>query len=107
MAAPPILPLLLSMTCSSGPFDHPTESSIAEGFLAAPERGAIAVLAASWRVPASERFSTLLVEALSEPGIPIGEAILEAKRTETDRELVEAYNLLGDPGLVLLHGGKQ
>ena len=43
------LPVVLSLTCYSAPFDHPTADSIGEKFLRIPERGAIAVFAASWR----------------------------------------------------------
>jgi hypothetical protein len=96
------LPLVLSMTCSSGPFDHPTADSIAEALLRTPDRGAIGVLAASSRVQASRRFSSLLVNALLENGSRIGEAVMQAKRKETDRTLVESYNLLGDPALFLI-----
>ena len=95
------LPMVLSMTCSSGPFDHPSADSIAEAFLQQPDRGAVAVLAASWRIPASERFSAALVKQLTQPGTTIGEAVLRAKQQEPNRALVESYNLLGDPALVL------
>ena len=70
----------------------------------APDRGAIGVLAASWRVPPSQRFSTLLIEELLAPGARIGEAVMRAKRAERRRSLVESYNLLGDPALVLALG---
>ncbi|MCP5109346.1 MAG: hypothetical protein GY953_00770, partial [bacterium] len=43
------LPLVLSMTCFSAPFDHPNADSIGEKFLRVANRGAIAVFAASWR----------------------------------------------------------
>jgi hypothetical protein len=93
------LPLVLSMTCSSGPFDHPTADSIAETFLRLPDRGAIGVLAASWRVPASARFSAALVEQLTSDDATIGEAVMRAKRSGASRALVESYNFLGDPAL--------
>jgi len=95
------LPLVLSMTCSSGPFDHPEASSIAEAFLLLPGNGAMGVLAASWRVPASHSFSTLLLNELMQPGQSIGEAILKAKRKEPRHALVESYNFFGDPALEL------
>ncbi len=41
------LPMILSMTCYSAPFDNPTEDSIGERFLREADRGAIAVFAAS------------------------------------------------------------
>jgi len=95
------LPLVLSMTCSSGPFDHPQASSIAEAFLLLPGKGAMGVLAASWRVPASQSFSQLLLGELLQPGSSIGEAILKAKQKESNLALVESYNFFGDPALQL------
>ncbi len=95
------LPMVLSMTCSSGPFDHPVANSMAEAMLLMPRRAAIAVLAASWRVTASFKFSSALTTALTEQRIPIGEAIMRAKRMETNPLLVESYNLLGDPAMML------
>jgi len=95
------LPMILSMTCSSGPFDHPEAGSIAESFLMRANGGAIAVLAASWRVPASQSFSSLVTGELTRPGQSVGEAIMKAKQAEPNRALVESYNLLGDPALLL------
>jgi len=95
------LPMVLSMTCSSGPFDHPEAGSIAEAFLVHADGGAVGVLAASWRVPASQSFSSLLMGELTQNGQSVGEAIMKAKQSEPNRALVESYNLLGDPALVL------
>lgn len=94
------LPIVLSMTCYSAPFDHPTADSIGEKFLRLPNRGAIAVFAASWRNSPSINFSQVVVQELAKPGT-IGEAIMRAKRLEKDRLLVETYNLLGDPAVPL------
>lgn len=94
------LPIVLSMTCYSAPFDHPTADSIGEKFLRLPDRGAIAVFAASWRNSPSINFSQVVVQELSKPGT-IGEAIMRAKHLEKDRLLVETYNLLGDPAVPL------
>ena len=41
------LPIVLSLTCYSAPFDHPEADSLGERLLRIPERGAIAVIAAS------------------------------------------------------------
>ena len=90
------LPVVLSMTCFSAPFDHPNADSIGEKFLRLPDRGAVAVLAASWRNSPSQQFSQELVNELTQPGT-IGEAILRAKQRIRNRVLVEQYNLLGDP----------
>ncbi len=95
------LPMVLSMTCYSAPFDNPTEDSIGERFLREADKGAIAVFAASWRNAPSTRFSESLVKELLVPGATIGEGIVRAKQSIDDRTLVEMYNLLGDPAVVL------
>ncbi|MEO5561236.1 MAG: C25 family cysteine peptidase, partial [Dokdonella sp.] len=95
------LPMVLSMTCYSAPFDNPTEDSIGERFLREPGKGAIAVFAASWRNSPSPAYSKAVVHELLEPGATIGEAIVRAKKSSQDRTLVEMYNLLGDPAVVL------
>jgi hypothetical protein len=95
------LPMVLSMTCYSAPFDNPTEDSIGERFLREKDKGAVAVFAASWRNTPSPAFSKSVIENLLEPGATIGEAIVRAKKASQDRILVEMYNLLGDPALVL------
>ncbi|GAA0712810.1 C25 family cysteine peptidase [Dokdonella soli] len=95
------LPMVLSMTCYSAPFDNPTEDSIGEKFLREPGKGAIAVFAASWRNSPSPAFSKSIISELLTPGATIGEAIVRAKKQSQDRTLVEMYNLLGDPAVVL------
>jgi len=95
------LPMVLSMTCYSAPFDNPTEDSIGEKFLREPGKGAIAVFAASWRNAPSSAYSKSIISELLQPGATIGEAIVRAKKRSYDRTLVEMYNLLGDPAVVL------
>ncbi len=95
------LPMVLSMTCYSAPFDNPSEDSIGERFLREPDKGAIAVFAASWRNSPQPEYSKALITELLKPGMPIGDAIVTGKKKMTDRTLVETYNLLGDPALVL------
>ncbi|HEY0232230.1 MAG TPA: C25 family cysteine peptidase, partial [Dokdonella sp.] len=95
------LPMILSMTCYSAPFDNPTEDSIGEKFLREPAKGAVAVFAASWRNSPSPDFSKGIIRELLKPGATIGESIVRAKKTTQDRTLVEMYNLLGDPAVVL------
>lgn len=95
------LPLILSMTCYSAPFDHPTADSIGEKFLRLPKKGAIAVIAASWRNSPYKQMSETLVRNLLTPGATIGQALLKTKRESHDDEFVKQYNLLGDPALPL------
>lgn len=91
------LPLILSMTCYSAPFDHPTADSIGEKFLRLADRGAIGVFAASWRNSPTKAFSGRLISHLLQPDLTVGEAIMKAKSEERSRIMVETYNLLGDP----------
>lgn len=94
------LPVVLSMTCYSAPFDHPTADSIGEKFLRTPGKGAIAVFAASWRNTPTQAMSQPLLDELLKPGT-LGEAIQRAKKRSFNRTLIEQYNLLGDPALPL------
>jgi len=93
------LPVVLSLTCYSAPFDHPNADSIGEKLLRLDGRGAIAVLAASWRNRPSPRWGQVLVDELTQPGTTVGEAVMRAKHRVESRLLVETYNLLGDPAL--------
>jgi hypothetical protein len=94
-------PMVLAMTCFSAPFDHPTEDSIGERFLREADKGAVAVFAASWSNWPNPQNSSTLIDALLQPGARIGDAIVEVKKKTQDRTLVEMYNLLGDPAIVL------
>jgi hypothetical protein len=97
------LPVVLSMTCYSAPFDHPSADSIGEKLLRVGERGAVAVFAASWRNAPRTKWGEVLVEELLSSGTTIGEAVMRAKRSigkrAVSRSLVETYNLLGDPAV--------
>jgi hypothetical protein len=96
----PRLPVVLSLTCYSAPFDHPTADSIGEKLIRIPGRGAIAVFAASWRNSPSPNMGELLLSELTIPGNTIGEAIQRAKAGfGSDEMLVQTYNLLGDPAV--------
>lgn len=95
------LPVVISLTCYSAPFDHPTADSIGEKLLRLPDRGAIAVFAASWRNSPSASMGEIVMNELLEPGVAIGEAIRRAKHRIVSEILVETYNLLGDPAVVM------
>lgn len=97
------LPVVLSMTCHSGPFDHPSADSIGEKFIRLKGRGAIAVVAASWRNSPAPNLSEALVREMSHPG-RIGDAFREAKQGQREM-LVELYNLFGDPAVPLAAPG--
>ena len=91
------LPLVISLTCYSAPFDHPSADSIGEKLLRLDGRGAVAVFAASWRNSPSSRWGRELFKELTQDGVTIGEAIMRAKASIKNRLFVETYNLLGDP----------
>ncbi len=93
------LPVVLSLTCYSAPFDHPSADSIGEKLLRLDGRGAIAVFAASWRNSPSARWGQVLFDEMTRDGATVGEAIMRAKVQINDRLFVETYNLLGDPAV--------
>jgi hypothetical protein len=95
----PRLPVVLSLTCYSAPFDHPTADSIGEKLLRIADRGAIAVFAASWRNSPSPIMGESLLAELTTPGSTIGEAVMRAKRVFRNDVLIQTYNLLGDPAV--------
>jgi len=92
------LPIILSMTCYSAPFDHPVADSIGEKFLRLKGRGAVAVIAAAWRNAPTARLSRILLNEMIEAET-VGEAFMRAKRNSTDTDFIRQYNLLGDPAL--------
>lgn len=95
------LPVVLSLTCYSAPFDHPNADSIGEKFLRLPNRGAIGVIAASWRNSPKSIWGQVLMTELTTPGTTIGEALMRAKHDRPHPLFVNTYNLLGDPAVPL------
>ncbi|MCA1779805.1 MAG: C25 family cysteine peptidase [Xanthomonadaceae bacterium] len=92
-------PIVLSMSCATGPFDHPAADSLAEKFLRIRGRGAVAVLAASARNSPSLGFTNSLLEGILSTGT-LGEAVQAAKSARMHPDSALFYNLLGDPALV-------
>jgi len=91
-------PIVLSMTCYTAPFDHPISDSIGEKFLRTEGKGAVAVVAASWRTASIKKDSHDLIAELSKT-TTLGEALMRAKRKSGHREFIHIFNLLGDPAL--------
>lgn len=92
------LPVVVSLTCYSAPFDHPVADSIGEKLIRLPHGGAVAVVASSWRNFPPITFATVLANRLAEPGNRrLGDAFLAAKRSIVDSVSLHTYNLLGDP----------
>lgn len=94
------LPVVLSLSCNTGPFDHPSADSLAEKMLRLPDRGAVAVVAASARNSPLVRFSEALVDEMLS-GLTVGEAMMRAKAVGPHPDIAYFYNLFGDPALVV------
>ncbi len=94
------LPVVLSMTCSTGPFDHPNANSLVEELLNKPHYGAVAIISSSARNNPAKRFSQFLLNTLL-GGESIGESLLQAKIQSKRNSFIEVYNLLGDPAIKL------
>jgi hypothetical protein len=97
-------PIVVHLTCLSGYFAHPLQSSLAEEMLWHPD-GPVAVIAATSLTLSSyqEPFATALLEALADPSVvAVGDALLRAQQVPgIDQEVVDTFSLLGDPALVI------
>lgn len=101
------LPIYINMTCLTGLFSHPSQESLGETLLWAPDGGAIAtIVPSSLTLPSNQtQFNqTLIAELLSPERPTIGEALMRAKQsvtlgTQNDHDIVATFNLLGDPAL--------
>ena len=103
------LPVLFTVTCLSGYFEHPTTPSLGETLLRAPNGGAVAALVPSSAALLTDQrlLAAGLAEALAATGAAaprtLGEAILQAQAGLTAtggvREILLTFNLLGDPAL--------
>jgi hypothetical protein len=98
LAASDRLPVVVSLSCHTAPFDHPSADSIGEKFLRLSHRGALAVIAASWRTLPFVSLVEGLATGLARPGT-LGEALVRAKRSIASPDVTAMYNLLGDPAL--------
>ena len=96
----PKLPIIISLTCYSAPFDHPGADSIGEKFLRIAEKGAVAFYGASWRNWPNHHMATTTMNAMVQAKT-VGEAIQQSKHNLKSETLVQTYNMLGDPALPL------
>lgn len=100
LANNPKLPIIVSFTCFSAPFDHPGADSIGEKFLRIDQKGAVAFFGASWRNWPNYKMATETMSALT-LAPTLGEAIQISKNKIYSPTLIQTYNLLGDPALPL------
>ena len=95
------LPVVVSLTCYSAPFDHPIADSIGEKLLRLKGKGAIAVVASSWRNSPPLELGRKLLQLLGSPRYErLGDAFVAAKRAAGDVMTLSTYNLLGDPATI-------
>ena len=104
------LPIVFTLTCLSGLFQHPTTPSLGEALLRAPNGGAVAALVPSSATmledqnALAEALARALANADAGSHRTLGETILAAQATlQADspaaREVLLTFNLLGDPTL--------
>ncbi|MCX6031148.1 MAG: C25 family cysteine peptidase [Chloroflexi bacterium] len=104
------LPIVFTVTCLSGFFEHPTTPSLGEALLRTKDGGAVAALVPSSAALLSDQH--FLAEGLARAlaaapagGQTLGAIILQAQASLPDtpgvREILLTFNLLGDPSLHL------
>ena len=86
----------------------PSYNTLGHRWLVSGSQGAAAVLGASTlvKVHSAERLSQHLAPLVAEPGMTLGEALVEAKRRVAGvapqlEDVLLGWNLLGDPGLIV------
>jgi len=99
-------PVVLSMSCATAPFDHPTAGSLGETMVLSGDRGAVAFIGASAALHTPPRFGEALVRELLKEET-LGDAVVAAKRQLGRARVSFLYNLLGDPGLPLQPADRQ
>jgi hypothetical protein len=102
------LPVITAQTCLAGQFGFPGVDGIGELLLLRPDRGAVAVWAASGlsindqAILLGDGFYRSVFESGNRV---IGDTILEAQRRyaedEGDEYLLDIYNLIGDPATIM------
>lgn len=110
------LPIVFTVTCLSGLFNHPTSVSLGEALLRAEGTGAVATLVPSGagtlgeQRPLAEALARSLVAMQSgsagDSTVRLGDIMLQAQADlletpEAIREIALTFNLLGDPTLEL------
>ena len=100
------LPIFTTFTCSNGAFAQPGVDSLAEALLRADHGGAVAVVAPSGRMPATNvppLAQTFYNAIMSGEAQTVGDALLAMKSLQTDSpyntDVLHLVNLLGDPAL--------
>jgi uncharacterized repeat protein (TIGR01451 family) len=96
------LPVFLIMNCLNGFFQDVYTQSLAESLILAPNGGAVAVWASSGFTDPGPQASlnlSLTHFLASNPKLPLGKAILQAKTTTVDPDVRRTWILFGDPAM--------
>ncbi|MEO7795192.1 MAG: C25 family cysteine peptidase [Thermoanaerobaculia bacterium] len=100
--------LVFQLGCWNSYYVSPTSEGLAQRFLLAGDRGAAVVLGATTltETDSDRAFGPIALEALVQPGMTVGDAILGAKRalaTEHPemRDVLVGFTILGDPTVVV------
>jgi hypothetical protein len=107
------LTFVLSMNCLSGYFSHPSKYCLAEAFVSAENRGAIAIYAPSggayvWQLQLLDHglFSLMFKRFLNPVGAIVTYAEISAFAEGLNDDGLEMFNLFGDPASRLHYIGK-
>jgi len=95
-------PLVCALTCYTNSFDNPMRQTIGESLILEPDRGAIAVVSATWRGTLENEFPltrSLVGLLAANPDLTLGEAFSQAKRELPIQENLHGLCILGDPAL--------
>ena len=103
-------PILLQLTCLTGLFSHPVETSLTEALLTNPQGPVLTVAATSLTLSANqEPFAIELLQQIQDSNIiRIGDAFQNAKLSlEIDstsglREISDTFALFGDPSTIIM-----
>jgi hypothetical protein len=103
--------VVIQWGCWNTYFVEPRYDSIGMALLVHGDQGAAAVVGSttlSW-VPTARAFNELLAPVVAQPGVRIGDALIESKRSLASShsdvdDVVLGWTLLGDPTLVMDRG---
>ncbi len=103
------LPIVFTVTCLSGFFEHPTTVSLGETLVRQADGGAVAALVPSSAAVLTDQrlLADGLAKALANPAPrTLGDIVLEAQQSLPQqeggvRDILLTFNLLGDPSLII------
>jgi hypothetical protein len=109
LASPAAPPIVVQLTCLTGFFAHPTNTSLSEAMLAHRQGPPLIIAATSLTLSSSQSpFAQKLLDGLTDPAVErVGDALLAAQRSldvnvNALREISDTFVLLGDPSARVL-----